>query len=156
MSTGWPHLISVRPGLRLSALVLVLAGLFGMHGLDGHDAVAMGSGPQAVMTEMPMGFAEADTGVTVGLGHQVGQVDTQSQAEATAVGASGLGGMDMGMAAMCVAILAAALIALVRYLLGGRARRLLWMLGRQLRAVLQHAGRDSDPPSLIALSIQRC
>ena len=152
-------MVSALPGLRLAGLVLVLAGLFGMHGLGGHDAVAMGSLPEdgmAGMAEMPMGAARADAGVMAEPGHQIGQVSTPSAPETDAVNASGPGGMGMGMTAMCVAILAAALIALVRFLLGGRVRPLLWMLARRAQAVLQHRGRDPDPPSLIALSIQRC
>ena len=153
--------MSARPGLRLAGLILVLAGLFGMHGLGGHDAVAMGSLSEvgmAGMAEMPMGAARADAGVTTaGLGLHMSQVSTQSRRPATdTVGASGPGGMGMGMTVMCVAVLAAGLIALVRLLLGGRVRSVLWMLARRARAVLQHRGRDPDPPSLIALSIQRC
>lgn len=151
--------MSARPGLRLAGLILVLVGLFGMHGLGGHDAAAMGSLSEvglAGTAEMPMSAARADAGGTAGLGHQIGQVSTQSQPETHAVGASGPGGMGMGMTAMCVAILAAGLVALVRFLLGGRVRSVLWMLARQTRAVLQHPGRDPDPPSLVALSIQRC
>lgn len=156
MSTGRARLMSARPGLRLAGLILVLAGLFGMHGLGGHEAAAMGSASQAGMAELPMSAAAADAGVTAGLGHQIEQVGTQSAPGPDAVGASGPGGMGMGMTAMCVAILAAGLIALVRFLLGGRVRSVLWMLARQARAVLRQPGRDPDPPSLIALSIQRC
>lgn len=145
MSTGRSRLISVLPGLRLGALILVLAGLFGMHGLDGHNAVAMGSAPEAAMAKMPVNSTVGEPAIS-----------GQSHAQVKAVGASDAGGMGMGMAAMCVAILAGALIALVRLLLGGRVRPLLWMLARQARAVLEHPGRDPDPPSLIALSIQRC
>jgi Family of unknown function (DUF6153) len=143
VSTGRSRFISMRPGLRLAALILVLAGLFGMHGLDGHDAVALGSVSQAATDEMPMSPAAA---------HPVIGSRSQPQIEAL----SGAGGMDMGMAAMCVAILAGALIALLRLLLGARVRPLLWVLARQARAVLRHPGRDPDLPSLIALSIQRC
>ena len=154
MSTGRARLMSARPGLRLAGLILVLAGLFGMHGLGGHEAAAMGSAPQAGMAEMPMSAAAADAGVMAQPGHQTGRISTRSTPETHAVGASGPGGM--GMTAMCVAILAAGLVALVRFLLGGRVRSVLWMLARQTRAVLQHPGRDPDPPSLVALSIQRC
>lgn len=143
--SGW---ISVRRGLRPAALILVLAGLFGMHGLDGHDAVAIRGAHQATMGEMPVGPTTTDP--VLG-GH--GQPDIE------AVSASGAGGMDMGMGmAMCVGILAGALIAL-RLLLGGRVRPVLWVLARQARqarAVLEHPGRGPDPPSLVALSIQRC
>ncbi len=156
MSTGRLRVISARPGLRLAALILVLAGLFGMHGLDGHNAVAMGSVAEAVMAELPMSAAGADASLTAGRGHQVGLPGAHSVYEMKAGGASWPRGLDMGMAAMCVAILAAGLIALVRFLLGGRVRSLLRMLARQARAVLQHPGRDPDPASLTALSIQRC
>lgn len=131
-----------------------------MHGLGGHDAAAMGSLSEvgmAGMAEMPIGAARADAGVTTaGLGLHMSQVSTDSHPDTDTAGASGPGGMGMGMTAMCLAILAAGLIALVRSLLGGRVRSVLWMLTRQTRAVQQHLGRDPDPPSLIALSIQRC
>jgi hypothetical protein len=148
--------MSARRGLRLAGLILVLAGLFGMHGLGGHDAAAMGSASLAGMAEMPMSAAAAAAGVTSEPSHQIGRIGTQGEPETDAVGASDAGGMGMGMTAMCVAILAAGLIALVRFLVGGRVRSVLWMLARQTRAALQHPGRDPDPPSLIALSIQRC
>jgi hypothetical protein len=156
VSTGLVRLIAARPGLRLAGLILVLAGLFGMHGLGGHDAAAMGSVPQAGMAEIPMSAAAAAAGLTAAPSHQIEQVGTQGHPDTHVVGASGPGGMGMGMTAMCVAILAAGLIALVRFLLGGRLRSVLWMLARHTRAVLQHLGRAPDPPSLIALSIQRC
>lgn len=108
------------------------------------------------MAEMPVTAAESVAAVTAGLGHQMTKRGIQGQPETDALGASGPGGMGMGMTAMCVAILAAALIALVRFLLGGRIRSVLWVEARQARAALQHRGRDPNRPSLIALSIQRC
>lgn len=105
---------------------------------------------------MPVSAAASGAAVTAGFGHQMTQGGSQGQPETNAVGASGPGGMGMGMTAMCLAILAGALIALVRFLLGGRVRSVLWMLARHARTVLQHRGRDPDRPSLIALSIQRC
>lgn len=108
------------------------------------------------MAEMPVSAAASGAAVTVGFDHQMTQGEMQGQPETDAVGASGPGGMGMGMTAMCLAIMAAAFVALVRFLLGGRVRSVLWVLARQAQAVLQHRGRDPDRPSLIALSIQRC
>lgn len=159
VSTGRPRLLSARRGLRLAGLILVLVGLFGMHGLGGHETVAMGSLPEAGMAEMPVSAAESGAAVTAGFGHQMTRGGSQGQPETDAVGASGPGGMGMGMTAMCLAILTAAFVALVSFLLGGRVRSVLWVLwvlARQAQAVLQHRGRDPDRPSLTALSIQRC
>lgn len=66
---------------------------------------------------------------------------------------SGHGGMAMG--AMCLAILGAALLALLRLLHRARVAPVVWSLPRCTRVIVPR-GRDPDPPSLIKLSIQRC
>jgi len=66
---------------------------------------------------------------------------------------SGHGGMAMG--AMCLAILGAALLALLRLLQRARVAPVVWTLPRPARAIVPR-GRDPDPPSLMKLSIQRC
>jgi len=66
---------------------------------------------------------------------------------------SGPGGTAMG--ALCLAILGAALLALLRRLQRARLAPGVWSLPRPARAIVPR-GRDPDPPSLIKLSIQRC
>lgn len=157
VSTGpRPSTTSARLALRLAGLLLVLAGLLGMHGLANHGDAGMETIPQAVMAEMSTSQAVADLDVIATnsrihawpvLGH--------AQRAVQSVGVPRPEGMDMGMAAMCVAILAAALIALVRLLLARRVGSVLWLELRRTIAVFP-LGRDPDPPSLIDLSIQRC
>lgn len=62
------------------------------------------------------------------------------------------GGMAMG--AMCLAILGAALLALLRLLRRARGSAGGWTLARPSGVIIPR-GRDR-PPSLIKLSIQRC
>ena len=148
--------MSARPRLRLAGLILVLAGLFGMHGLGGHDAVAMGSATEAMAAEMPMGAVGSGGVMSAEFKQHTGPVGSHDLLDADAVLVPSHGGMGMGMTAMCVAILAAALVALVRRLLGSRVGSVLWVRARHPVFVLQPRRRDRDPPSLIALSIQRC
>lgn len=151
-----PWTTSARPALRVAGLLLVLAGLFGMHGLASHGDSGMESIPGAVMAQMLTSPAVVDLDVmATGSGDHVRRVVGHAQRSVESVGASGHGGMDMGMAAMCVAILAAALIALVRLLLARRVGPVLWLQLHRPIAVFP-LGRDPAPPSLIDLSIQRC
>lgn len=151
-----PATTSARSALRLAGLLLVLAGLFGMHGLASHGDAGMETIPQAVMAEMSTSPAAVDLAVmaTV-IGDHARPLVGHAQRAVESLGASRHGGMDMGMAAMCVAILAVALSALIRLLLGRGVGPVLWLQPRQSSAVV-HPGRDPDPPSLIALSIQCC
>ena len=69
--------------------------------------------------------------------------------------AIGSGDDGMAMGAMCLAILGAALLALLRLFRRAREAPVVWSLPRRMRAIVPR-GRDPDPPSLIRLSIQRC
>lgn len=139
---------AARHALWMGGLLVVLSGLFGMHGLAGHGASGMESVPQSVMTEPAMSGVgavdEAKSSV-----HGVGS------AVATASAAAGHPAMDMGMAGMCLAVLAVGLIALLRLLHRARVHPVLWVLARSARAP-GYRVRDLAPPSLIALSIRRC
>jgi Family of unknown function (DUF6153) len=130
------------------ALGVVLAGLFGMHGLDSHGM------PGIEATHAAMAVPEmAGAGGNEVLSAPAAVHDGDSGARRDHhLGASGDG---HGHGLTCMAILAIALLVLLRGLRGRSARRVLWMLTRPVRAPA-FMGRDPDPPSLIALSIQRC
>jgi len=141
---------TVRYALWISGLLVLLGGLFGMHGLDNHGGAGMDTVDHATMAG-PLSH-------TAAAGHEAitGSVVAKAATVTPAVpGASRDAGMGMGAAGMCVAVLVVALIALLLRAHGGRSRPLLWMVSRPVRA-LGGRGRDPDPPSLIRLSIQRC
>lgn len=135
---------------------MVLAGLFGMHGLDSHGAAGTETVPQAVMAKMSMSPSLSDLNDAVNLvAADAGSVLGLAQRPPEVVSAWPPMGMDMNMAMTCVAILAVALIALLRCLLTSRAAPVLGLMKRQSVPSVR-PGRDADPPSLIDLSIQRC
>lgn len=120
----------------LAVPLLVLAGLFGMHGLGDHaDAHSFVHQSMAVPDVTPTG---SDVDVLLPLTHG---------------GMSG--GMSGGMAACCVAVL---LLGLFAGLFRGRTlRRTSWALPRQawLRAPIPRS-RAPDPPTPLLLSVCRC
>lgn len=140
-----------RPALRLAGLLVVLAGLFGMHGLGSHGAAGMDAAARAGMSEPAVVGLAADHHPAP----MVGAVRDGAAAVASVAAAAHHPAMDMAMAGACLAVLAVALIALLSFLRTDRVRPVLWVLPRRARAP-GHAGRDPDPPSLIDLSIQRC
>ena len=147
---------SARPSLRLAGLLMVLAGLFGMHGLAGHGDGGMETSSRTAMTGMSMSPVAAGVHALVtDVGDHAKPLAGQAQRAVEGARVPGNVGMDMNMAAMCMAILAAALIALLRLLLGRRVVPVWWSLPRQVKAMVC-PGREPDPPSLTALSIQRC
>lgn len=161
---------SAQHVLRLAGMIVVLAGLFGMHGLSGqssglsggHGAAGMTTqttASPALMAASAMSMDASDlaaipTGIVSDAVLLAG-----NQAEDLLEAATGSGhGTDSGgmaMGAMCVAILGASLLALLRLLQRARVAPVVWTLPRPARAIVPR-GRDPDPPSLIKLSIQRC
>lgn len=141
------------PGLRLVGLLVVVAGLFGMHGLAGHGVDAMDVVPGTLSASSSMAGSEMQTGSPPVAGHQ-GLVAIE-QADPLGAGGPGHGGMDMGIAMMCVAILGAALLARMSLLRGERPWRVVRARPHQTR-VMSYSGRGPASPSLMELSIQRC
>ncbi len=139
----------MRRAVWLGALGIVLAGLFGMHGLDNHGMPGM-----SATHTMMAGPQESVSGGHEAMSSRAAPVAGSSTTAGT-VTSSGHPAIDIGMEITCMAILALALLALLRRLRGRISRRVLWMLTRPVR-VPAFLGRDPDPPSLIALSIQRC
>lgn len=151
MSPGVRPRTAVQQALRLSGLLVVLAGLFGMHGLGNHSGMGtsgmMGS-PGGARTEMADSAARDDATV-----HDLLTTTAQRIPAAMVVDASGRVGM--GAAGMCLAVLVLSLAWLVLRLAALRPRPLPWLVARPTRAPVSR-GRDPDPPSLTRLSIQRC
>lgn len=132
----------------LGGLLLVLGGLFGMHGLADHGTDAgMESAMRATVGVAGVTDAGSDA-------ERVGLAAVPRAATA-AVGATGGSAMDMGAMGMCVAVLGLGLIAWLLRSWGLRRRPLRWLGSRPARAPGSR-DRRPDPPSLIQLSIQRC
>lgn len=146
--------------VRMAGLLVVLAGLLGMHGLDTH-----GASPAGHMTLMEQPGA---TKSTPAVKHSPGSMgsssrqlegvsaNVESPTMAVAV-ASAIPTMniDMSMLALCLAILTAGVLALMWLLHRARTAPLLWIRPR-LATTVERRGRDPDPPSLTVLSILRC
>ena len=143
-----------RSALRLVGLLVVVGGLFGMHGLashgvDGMDAVAGQAWTSQSMAGLVMGI---DVPPLLVDRQEVAPIGTSRSWGSSE---SGRGEMDMTIAMMCVAILGAALITLLRQLRVERSVSAIWSRPHQAR-VMSPDSRGLAPPSLIELSIQRC
>ena len=154
MSMPRPAAAPSRPGLRFLGLVIVIAGLFGMHGLASHGVQGMDVVPGSALTSQSvassvLGF---DSAAVSADGQAVATIERPDSLRASD---SGHGDMDMSLAMMCVAILAVALVALLRSLRREPLSWILWARRRESRVIVR-PWRGPSPPSLIALSIQRC
>ena len=141
---------TARRALWLGGLLVILGGMFGMHGLDTHGVAGMDSHAHSAVSVVVAAPADA--------GHD-GSSPAADPAQPVLAGlgdaTTGHPAMDAGVAGACMAILAVALSLLLRLLRSGRVRPLPWVSARPARAPAV-TGRDPDPPSLIRLSIQRC
>jgi hypothetical protein len=167
---------AAHPALRLAGLLVVLAGLFGMHGLSGQSsalsgglAAGHGAAGMSMQTTTPTASLAVVAASSVSMdvadlavipprivsdaGLLVGRRALDQLESDHGFGQGDSGGMAMG--AMCLAILAAALLAMMLLLHRARVAPVLWSLPRRASAIVPR-GRDPDPPSLIRLSIQRC
>lgn len=124
----------------LAVPLVALAALFGMHGLGDH------SGAHAFTPGHSAHGAPATTS------HHL----TEAVAGAVGSGSGTVWGVEhAGPAFLCLAVLLGGAMALA--LLARAARRTPWLtprLSRSPRAV--SAGRDRDPPTLLALCVCRC
>ena len=150
----------VRHALWLIGLLVVLGGLFGMHGLDSHGGdhggAVMDSVTHAAMTVPAQGAVVGHDAMT-GAAHAATSAAVVSTP--AVVGAmtdsTGHTGVDMGAAGICMAVLVLSLLLLILRLYASRVPPLLWLVARSVRSPLVR-GRDPGPPSLFGLSIQRC
>lgn len=154
MSTAGHPETTARHALWFGGILVVLAGLFGMHGLDSHGAAGMDTTAYAAISEGPMDAVAASGAAVRSDGHHAMETPTQAGLTVSSMSeATGSDATDMGMAGMCMAILVGALITLVRPL---RASRFRSVPAEPARPPWLSVGRSRDPPSLIALSILRC
>ena len=145
-------------GLWCAAVFLVLAGLFGMHGLEDHGTADMTAGMGATGVSRTATPSEDSRGLALTTHLHQGKTaelsaDTRAMQRIAWVG-SPSGGGGHTMAGLCLAVLTMALLSLLT--LRRRAVR-----GVGLAVVLPPVskggtGRDRDPPSLNRLSIRRC
>ena len=155
----------MRHALWLGGLLVVLAGLLGMHGLDNHGSAAM-SGHAAVamdaVAHLPVLEAH-HTGsgsghpVAANLAHITAQGAQQGAGFVAAAVLSNTGSEvpDTGATGMCMAVLVFGLLALLLHLGARRVNMPVWLLARLTRVPVAR-GRDPDPPCLFTLSIQCC
>ena len=147
---------TVRYSLWLAGLLVILGGLFGMHGLDNHGGAGMDTVARAGMAVPAHGAASGHPAMTGATREAAAVAAIATQAVATAAtDAAGHEGMDMDATGMCMAVLVLSLLALILRLYASRVRPLLWLDDRPERSPMAR-GRDPDPPSLLRLSIQRC
>lgn len=150
---------TVRHALWLGGMLVVLCGLFGMHGLDNHGGAGMDSVALTAMAVPADGAAWEHEAMTAS-SYEVAAV--ADGAKVAVVGAMtdtpGQPGMDASATGMCMAVLFLSLLLLILRFYAARVRPWLWLVTRPVRSVCSHMvhGRDPDPPSLIVLSIQRC
>lgn len=145
-----------RPSLA-SLLVLAgaLAGLFAMHGLSDHGAAPVGfqhAHAQVVSTSHMSGAVGEDH--MAGMSADADEVTPFLAAAMTSVGSSS--GAAMGLMGLCLAVLAGALLSLVRH---HEVTGLVVQLARELgclAAAIGTTSRERDPPCLTQLSILRC
>ena len=110
-------------------------------------ASAPATTPTLVSSSVAQSFvdgATAPASAAVGMGRAV------------LIGADGNGHGDMGMnmAGLCVAILLIGVTGLLLWLNRSPRKTALWSAPRMV-ALLRPSGREPDPPSLTALSVQR-
>jgi hypothetical protein len=134
----------LRRMLAVAVWVLVIGGLFAMHGLGGH-----GAGTHDGMTMSAV--SSADHAGHAWMAHQA----DMDEPAAPAVDSGADDGGGMGLIILCVAILAAALAVFALVLLRHLGRRPLCTLPRGFLDLVV-VGRDPDPPDLLRLSVMRC
>jgi len=149
-------------------MFVVLAGLFGMHGLASHGTGDMAMAGVTTGAEVHPGTARAPVpgAASLSVAHTPPALSaaTPARSGATRDGrafedvahvATTDDGSSQGMVEMCLAFLAAGLIALLALLARQHTRGLTVRVDRR-RLNLGGLGRDRDPPSLTQLSILRC
>ena len=143
-----------RPALCSAALFIVLAGLFGMHGIGDHGmsgmAQASASGP---MTHPGGAHRMTDHADRPLVG--VHTVVTVSPVDRAMPSIAPVGHRShAGMVGTCLALLTGGLLALL--LMRDRAVRALAEEPRRSLATRRPRSRDPDPPALATLSVLRC
>lgn len=148
----------VHHALWLGGLLVVLGGLFGMHGLAQHGGDHGGAVTQSVThaaSIVPAHGAEHEA--LTGTAHETAPVAVVATAAVadSVTDAAGHSSISVGATAICMAVLVLSLLLLILRLYASRVPALLWLMARAVRSPMVR-GRDPDPPSLFRLSIQRC
>lgn len=158
--------IPTRRGLWIGSLILVLAGLFGMHGLSNHGTCDMPSTSGTLPGQMALpGIVEVSQSGSISAHAAHGITTATSTTTSVTAGmledvahialATGGGpGQGHGMVGLCLAVVAGALLVLARWIRRPTLR--LTVPASRRSADLRGLGRDRDPPSLTWLSIRRC
>ncbi|MGZ4436680.1 MAG: DUF6153 family protein [Nocardioidaceae bacterium] len=143
-----------RPALWAAALFVVLAGLFGMHGLGDHGMPGMAQAPASGSMAHPAGpHRMTDHPDQPMVGAHANVMVRPAHDAMPSLGPVGLHGHS-GMAGMCLALLTGGLLALLLH--RGRAVRVLAEEPRRSLTARHPRSRDPDPPCLASLSILRC
>ena len=158
---------AARLGLRAACLFGVLVGIFGMHGLAAHGVTGSDLVPYTFMAESHQGTGAASpaTNAAHALGnaapgsaeHPSRGMTTPRITSATLLLPSSAteDGMDMGMTGLCLAILLVGAVALSLWPVRHRPWSLRWVWPRPV-GLIERPRLTHSPPSLHALSIQRC
>ena len=144
-----------RRALWFGGLLLLLAGIVGMHGLDSHTG---GMVPQVHAIALPEPAADSWAAPMSGVHEVMATAVHDVAGAATAMGTSAIEGVPVGhmdMTPMCMAVLAMALTVLIQMLRGAPSLPPFRRICAPARTPGPQ-GRDPDPPSLTILSIQRC
>lgn len=135
----------------VAALFLVLAGLFGMHGLAGHGTGDPAAMPGMAIASGPTGPSAAG-GTDAGAGRHAAQPTVPPGAAAARADGGGVGPVaEMGL---CLAVLAAGLLLLVLLLARRADRSAVRVRLRPLPAL--GLGRRRDRAPRMWLSVCRC
>lgn len=141
----------LRRLLAVAAWVLLIGGLFAMHGLGTHGAGAHDG--MSTTTEATQGHAH-HAAMETAVGEQAPPDNRAGgRDDGTQDGGRGHGGM--GLLMLCVVILAAAIAVFTLVLLRHLQRSPLFTTPRSFLEILV-VGRDRDPPDLLRLSVIRC
>lgn len=140
---------------RWIAVVVVVAGLFGMHGLPGHGSESM-----MRMGDSMLGMATTTRSAAIELEAPTRPSATQHAATVTDHGsAAPVGAMSGGMSGGAMSILCLAILTIAALLLFLAVRLTRMPLTRVQSPAsfgVSGVGRDRGPPTLAALSIRRC
>lgn len=160
---SWPT--SIRDGSTRARTVpwgvlIVLAGLFGMHGLSDHGVCEDSGGPmpahavampdtRAVPVAGPLAVPVAVPMAVHGVVHETAVVPVASLLAGVRDGMSG------GVADLCLAFLTGFLLGLASWLMARRPSAVALGVPR-LAPLPRPRGRDPDPPTPARLSVWRC
>jgi hypothetical protein len=142
---GRPLRVSVG---RLLVLLVSLAGLFAMHGMSDHGTAGPSEVASTQVVHLTMPMPEIAPGGAKALAGPAAHTESPPQQP--------IGGHDMGLAGLCLAVLVAVLL-----LSSGLLRRLRHAVRTgtpawPARIVGVARARAPTPPDLFALSVQRC